>query len=91
VPQKARLGCRLQELPGGLAGAFAKRSLTKRSRELRTHNTYKLCRSCLPGTRVNEAATACCTGQGEAHPIFFLNLGHGGNPIARSLASLSTS
>jgi hypothetical protein len=30
-------------------------------------------------------------GQREAHPIFFLNSGHGGNPMARSLASLSTS
>src|SRR5215204_4933875 len=34
VPQEVRLGCRLQEPPGGLAGAFEQCRLTKRSREL---------------------------------------------------------
>jgi hypothetical protein len=43
------------------------------------------------GTRVKKTASMPSMGQCEAHPIFFLNLGHGGNPIARSLASLSTS
>ena len=40
---------------------------------------------------MNKAATARCIGQREAYPSRFLASGHGGNPIARSLASLSTS
>jgi hypothetical protein len=43
------------------------------------------------GTRVNKTASIPSMGQREAQPIFFLNSGHGGSPIARSLASLSTS
>jgi hypothetical protein len=43
------------------------------------------------GTRVKKTASVRSWGQREAHPIFFFDLGHGGNPIARSLASLSTS
>ncbi len=34
MPQEAHLRRRLQEPPSGLAGAFARRCLTKRSREL---------------------------------------------------------
>ena len=44
-----------------------------------------------PSTRVKKTASVRSMGQGEAHPIFFFTSGHGGNPIARSLASLSTS
>jgi hypothetical protein len=43
------------------------------------------------GTRLKKTASVRSMGQREAHPIFFLDSGHGGNPIARSLASLSTS
>jgi hypothetical protein len=44
-----------------------------------------------PGTRVKKTASMPSIVQRDAYPIFFFNLGHGGNPIARSLASLSTS
>jgi hypothetical protein len=43
------------------------------------------------GTQVKKTASVRSMCQREAHPIFFFNLGHGGKPIARSLASLSTS
>ncbi len=52
MPQEARLRCRLQEPPGGLAGASAKRRLTKRSRELRTREVRRIP---LLGTPVNKA------------------------------------
>jgi hypothetical protein len=66
VPQEARLGCRLQEPPGGLAGAFAKRRLTKRSRE---HLLYEVrCIGAYPGRLVMaEALDGGERGTGGAH------------------------
>ena len=45
----------------------------------------------LPRTQVNKAATAYAPWSSEGYPSRFLDSGHGGNPSACSLASLSTS
>jgi hypothetical protein len=56
-----------------------------------THDAHKLRSSCLPGARVKKTASMRSMGQPETHLIFFFSPGRGGNPMACSLASLSTS